>query len=205
LIPSAALATLADDVLEGALGNGKLSVTVLAITAIGLAGLGYYLLKGVIAHVVVARREGAETPRLSHVATRLPYVPMILTDLVLAIGVGVGIELLIVPGVLFGAYFGLAPIVAEVEHRGTIDSLRRSHALVKGHVVIVATIMFLTLGGVALLSLPLKELAALLFPGGAGDLLEEGTGLLAAGILVKPIGAVASVELTLDLIAARRE
>jgi hypothetical protein len=201
LIPAAALGTLADGLLEKAFGDGDLAVTILAVSGIGVASLGYYLLKGVLAHVVVSRHRGDEPLGLAEVAPRLPYVPMILTDLILAIGVGVGTELLIVPGLLFGAYFGLAPVVAELEKRDTFGSLKRSRELVSGNFWAVATIMSVTLVGVALLSLPLKELAAVIFPGGKSDPLEEGMGLLFAGILIKPIGAVASIELTLDLIA----
>ena len=204
LIPAAALAALADNLLETAFGNGDLADALLAVSGIGVASLGYYLLKGVLAHIVVSRRRGDAPRGLAEVAPHLPYVPMILTDLILAVGVGVGTELLIVPGVLFGAYFGLAPIVAEIEKRGTFSSLGRSRELVSGHFLTVATIMFVTLAGVYLLSLPLKELAAVALPGEKGDPLEEGMGLLLAGILIKPIGAVASIELTLDLIRASK-
>jgi hypothetical protein len=203
LVPAAVLGALADHLLEKTFGNGDVAVTIVAVSGIGVASLGYYLLKGVLAHIVVSRRRGEPPRGLAHVAPRLPYVAMVLTDLILAVGVGVGTELLIVPGVLFGAYFGLAPIVAEIEKRGTLGSLRRSRELVTGNFWPVASIMFVTLVSVYLLSLPLKEVAAVIFPGNKGDLFEEGMGLLFAGILVKPIGAVASIELTLDLIRER--
>lgn len=204
LVPTAVLATLADKVLEGAVGNGSVAFSILAVAAVAIAGLGYYFLKGVLAHIVVSHREGEAAPGLARLALRLPYATMIACDLILSAGVAIGIELLVVPGLLFGTYFGLAPIVVEVERRGPIDALRRSRELVRGNFWIVASVLFLTLAGVALLSLPLKLAAGAIFPGGAGDPFEEGLGLLLAGILVKPIGAVTSVELTLDLIARRR-
>lgn len=200
LIPTAVLATLADQVLEGALGNGHIAFTILAVAAVAIAGLGYYFLKGVLAHLVVSRRKGEAPSGLVELAPGLPYATMIACDLMLSGGVAIGIELLIVPGLLFGTYFGLAPVVVEVERRGPVDAMRRSRELVRGNFWIVALVLFMTLAGVALLSLPLELAAGAIFPGGAGDPLEEGIGLLAAGILVKPIGAVTSIELTLDLI-----
>ena len=202
LVPTTALGAGADALLEDAVGRGDIATSVLALTAVGVAALGYYFLKGVLTHLVLSRREGRGRPGFRALARSLPYGTMIATDLMLALVVGVGVELLIVPGVILGTWFGLAPIVVEVEHRGPIDSLRRSRELVRGRFWEVAAILFLTLAGVALLSLPLKELAAVALPGDAGDPLEEGLGLLLAGILVKPLGAVTTVELTLDLIEA---
>lgn len=204
LVPTAALAALADQVLEGAVGNGNVAISILAVAAVAIAGLGYYFLKGVLAHIVVSRREGEAPPGLASIAPRLPYATMIACDLMLSAGFAIGIELLVVPGLLFGTYYGLAPVVVEVERRGPIASMRRSRELVRGNFWAVAAILAFTLGAVALLSLPLKALAAAIFPGGYGDPFEEGLGLLLAGILVKPIGAVASIELTLDLIAAKK-
>jgi hypothetical protein len=203
LVPTAALAALADQVLEGYVGNGHIAFTILAVAAVAIAGLGYYFLKGVLAHIVVSHREGEAPPGLAAIAPRLPYATMIACDLMLSAGFAIGIELFIIPGLLFGTYYGLAPIVVEVERRGPIDSMRRSRDLVRGNFWAVAAILAFTLGAVAVLSLPLKALAGVIFPGGSGDPFEEGLGLLLAGILVKPIGAVASIELTLDLIAAR--
>lgn len=198
------MATIADRVLEGAIGNGNVAFSILAVAAVAIAGLGYYFLKGVLAHIVVSHRAGEAAPGLMAIAPRLPYATMIACDLMLSAGFAIGIELLVIPGLLFGTYYGLAPIVVEVERRGPIDSMRRSRELVRGNFWAVAAILLVTLGAVALLSLPLKALAAAIFPGGSGDPFEEGLGLLLAGILVKPIGAVASIELTLDLIAAKK-
>ena len=204
LVPTTAFGTGADALLEIAVGKGKIAAGALALAAVLVAALGYYFLKGVLTHLVLSRRRGGERHGLARLARTLPYGPMIATDLVLAFGVGVGLELLVVPGVLFGTYFGLAPMIVEIERRGALDAMGRSRELVRGHFWLVAAILFLTLAGVALISVPLKVAAAALLPGDAGDPLQEALGLLAAGILVKPLGAVTSVELTLDLIAGER-
>jgi hypothetical protein len=203
LVPAAVLAALADTLLERAVGKGNIGTGILALAAIGLASLGYYFLKGVLAHLVVNRREGRRPPGLAEVAPTLPYGAMIVVDLSLAVTVGVGLELLIVPGVLIGTYFGLAPILVEVEQRGVRGAFRRSRDLVRGSFLLVFLVLFMTLVGTELLSLPLKALGGAIFPGGAGDPFEEGLGLLLAGIIVKPIGAITTIELTLDLIAEK--
>jgi hypothetical protein len=203
LVPTAVLGTLGDRLLERFVGHGGVAFAILAIAAIAIAGFGYYFLKGVLAHIVVAHRQGERAPGLAQMAPGLPYASMLACDVLLTLGVAIGMVLLVVPGLLFGTYFGLAPVLVEVERRGPIKALRRSLELVRGNFWIVASVLFMTLAGVALLSLPLKLAAGAIFPGGAGDPLEEGVGLLLAGILVKPIGAVTTVELTLDLIAGR--
>ena len=202
LVPTTLLGELTDNSIEIVAGHTQIAAVVLALATILVSALGYYFLKGVLTHLVLSRRSGSDPPGLVALARTLPYAPMIATDLMLAFGVGVGLELLIVPGVIFGTRYGLAPILVEVEDLGAFGAMRRSRELVRGHFWIVATILFVTLGGVALLSLPLKALAAVVLPGGADDPLEEALGLLLAGILVKPIGAVTSVELTLDLMKA---
>jgi hypothetical protein len=202
-VPTAVLAAGADQLLENAVGKGDVAGAVLALTAVALAALGYYFLKGVLAHLVVNRREGRRPPGIVELAPKLPYLTMIVVDLSLAAAVGVGLELLVVPGLLIGTYFGLAPILVEIEQRGIREAFRRSYDLVRGHFWMVFLVIFLTLAGVTLLSLPLKALGGAIFPGGAGDPFEEGLGLLLAGIIVKPIGAITTIELTLDLISAK--
>jgi hypothetical protein len=203
LVPTAVLAAGADQLLESAVGKGSIATAILALAAIALASLGYYFLKGVLAHLVVNRREGQRPPGIVELAPKLPYLTMIVVDLSLAAAVGVGMELLVVPGLLVGTYFGLAPILVEVEQHGACDAFRRSYSLVLGHFWMVFVVLFVTLAGVTLLSLPLKALGGAIFPGGAGDPFEEGLGLLLAGIIVKPVGAITTIELTLDLIAEK--
>ncbi|MDX6617190.1 MAG: hypothetical protein QOD60_2281 [Solirubrobacterales bacterium] len=201
LVPAAVLAAGADQLLEHAVGKGSIGTGILALAAIALASLGYYFLKGVLAHLVVDHREGRHPPGIAEVAATLPYGAMIVVDLSLAAAVGVGLELLILPGVLVGTYFGLAPILVEVEELGVRDAFRRSRDLVRGSFLLVFLVLFVTLVGTELLSLPLKALGGAIFPGGAGDPFEEGLGLLLAGIIVKPVGAITTIELTLDLAA----
>ena len=155
-----------------------------------------------IAQIVVSHRDGAARPGLIAIARSVPYATLIAVDLILALGIGVGLELLIVPGIVFGTWYALAPIVVETEDRGVLESLRRSRELVRGEFWVVLIILFSTLGLVAALHWPLEALVGTL-AAALSEEAQEGIGYLLAAILVKPIGAVITVELTLDL-AGRR-
>jgi hypothetical protein len=203
LVPTAVLAAAADALLEHAVGHGDVAVGILALAAVGVSALGYYFLKGVLAHLVMRERDGRRPPRLLRLVPQLPYLTMAAVDISLSFLVAGGLVLLIVPGLILGTWFALAPILVEVEGAGYRDSFRRSRQLVRGSFWLVFGVVGLTLVGVDLLSMPLKALGAWIFPGGAGDPFEEGFGLLLAGIIVKPIGAITTIELTLDLIAAK--
>jgi hypothetical protein len=116
--------------------------------------------------------------------------------------VTIGLDLLIVPGVVFGTWFALAPIVVETEHVGVRAAFRRSRELVHGNFWEVLTVLFLTLALVAALHWPLEEIVGGL-AGGLSEEVSTGIAYLLAGILVKPVGAVITIELTLELAAAR--
>jgi hypothetical protein len=188
---------LADDELDSGLAIGFL-----AATAVAVSGLGYFFLKGVITQIVVAHRHDRDRPSLAEIARSLPYATLIVVDLVLATGVTIGLDLLIVPGVVFGTWFALAPIVVETEHVGVRAAFRRSRELVHGNFWEVLTVLFLTLALVAALHWPLEEIVGGL-AGGLSEEVSTGIAYLLAGILVKPVGAVITIELTLELAAAR--
>ncbi len=200
LVPTAVLAAYADLLLEHAIGNGSVALGILAVAAVGVSALGYYFLKGVLAHLVMRDRDGRRPPQLLGLLPHLPYLTMAAVDISLALLIGVGLLLLVVPAFIFGTWFALAPILVEVEDRGYLSSFRRSRELVRGNFWLVLAVMGATLLGVDLLSIPFKYLGAAIFPGEAGDPFEEGLGLLLAGIIVKPVGAITTIELTLDLI-----
>ena len=203
LVPTAALEGIIVAALDGQLGSDVLPLALLAAAAVAASGLGYFLLKGVIAQIVVAERTGSPRPSIAAIARSLPVLTLLAVDVILTLGITVGLELLILPGVVFGTWFALAPIVVETEHRGVIDSLRRSGDLVKGRFWSVFLLLFTTLALVGALHWPLDSLVEEVFAG-LSEALQEGIGYLLAGVLIKPVGAVITVELTLEL-AARHE
>ena len=109
-----------------------------------IAMLGDVFYAGVVAGAVTAMRHG-EDHSLAHIVRNMPYWRLLAADLVLAVLVGVGLVLLILPGlVLLGRLALVAPVI-EVERRGVKAALRRSWRLVKGNalrvLVLVAPIL----------------------------------------------------------------
>lgn len=63
--------------------------------------------------------------------TRL--LPMLIAAIVFYIGLVVGLALLAVPGIIFGAVYGLAPTLTVIERRGPFASFSRSADLTRGN------------------------------------------------------------------------
>jgi hypothetical protein len=105
--------------------------------------------------------------------------------LLLAVGAAVGFLLLVLPGLVFLAWFAIAPALIEIEHRGIADAFRRSVTLVRGRfsqvLLLVASVVVITEGAAqALLQLLhgfVPELAAEIAVGGV---LESVQGLVVA-------------------------
>lgn len=111
--------------------------TLLGALAIGAAAaashaFGEAFYEGVTASEVVEWRTGQPTPRLGVLVRSVPYLPLIAVNIVLALGTGLGIALLLVPGVVFGTYTAIAPALVKIEHLGVRGSIRRSVELVRG-------------------------------------------------------------------------
>jgi hypothetical protein len=108
-----------------------------------------------------------------------------------------GLVLLFVPGVVFYVWFALAGVVVKIEHRGVVDSLRRSRELVRGSFWRVAAVV-----------IPAELLSSAVVDGGqglghhlaegfAGEWLGATLGLL----LATPLYAVAVVVVAFQLFA----
>jgi hypothetical protein len=111
--------------------------TLLGALAIGAAAgashaFGEAFYEGVTAAEVVEWRTGQPTPRLSALVSSIPFLTLIAVNIVLAAGTGLGIALLLVPGVIFGTYTAIAPALVKIEHVGVRGSIRRSAKLVRG-------------------------------------------------------------------------
>lgn len=104
----------------------------------------------------------------------LPRVwPVLITGLALTLGGGLGLVLLIIPGVFLLTRWSVAPVAAVLEQRGAASALGRSFSLVRG-------LFWHTLG-----TYVLGLLAAIVFSlvlGSAGSLLAAVTGPAASAI-----------------------
>jgi hypothetical protein len=195
LVPAAVvqglLASAAEDV------ESPVAAAALGAVAVGAGLLGYFVLSGVIAQIVLARRRAAGRARFLNIARSLPYAALLVVDLTIAAVTAIGLELLIVPGVVFATWFALAPALIETRHLRPAAALRRSRALVRGRFsqvlgLVTATLVVASTLGIAFAFLVRSLLAA-------PDAADLAIASLAASLVVKPITAVVTVELAIEL------
>lgn len=75
--------------------------------------------------------------RFSEVLRKLPWIPLLVADVIVVVGVSVGLALLIVPGLVFYGLFGLVGPVMVQEHRGVRDALGRTFRISRTAVVAI--------------------------------------------------------------------
>lgn len=194
-----ALVDRANDIhAEGAsevfdLGTLALIAAVLAQAATTLLGEVFYA-----GAVGLTMREGEDSPppSLRYVVRRLSYGRLIAVDILLSIGVAVGLVLLVVPGIVFFGWFALAGPIVELEERGVRAAFARSRQLVRGSLWTVLVVLIpITLASEALAA-GLLELPHLFIH---DPLLRDWAGESLSNILLSPFYAVAAVLMTLDL------
>ena len=167
----------------------------LAIVQIVVPLIGTVFYAGAVSSRIV-RERGGEQHGLRELARQLPYGRLIAADLLLVLLTGIGLALLIVPGVIILARYALVAPVIEVEGITVRAAFARSRELVRGHFWIVAGLVWpITLLGAALESLGEELSFDLLGEGFFGDWLTSVLGEL----LTAPIWAVIVVVLYLEL------
>jgi hypothetical protein len=161
-----------------------------------LAAFGDVFFSGFVAAAVLART-GHVRHSLKEMLLRLPYVRLILADLLITIGTSVGLVLLVVPGVVFFVWSSLTAPVIKIEDRKVFAAVRRSRRLVRGS---FWTVLIL-LGGLYLASNTLTSMAQDFAASVIGHrFLSHWVAAEALGVIVEPVVAVATVVVTLELI-----
>jgi hypothetical protein len=206
LVPTAIVVllpqSLVDGLLDGLNVEGIRSARDVAILAavpltVGVNLLGQAVYAGLAAAAVVEWRAGRPLPRIGTLARSLPLGRLILLDLVLSVGAAIGFVLLVIPGLVFLAYFSISPPLVKFEHLTTRDSLRRSAELVRGSfwrvLLIVVGITVLTEIVVSVISAPFHGVELVT----AVDLATQG--------LLEPIEGLAIVLVAFRLLDMRGE
>ena len=134
-VPLAVLETLAE---RGAhafdeMDSGPFGLAVLAITLTGASAsvFGVTFFAGALDSVVGARRYGHEDVPIRRVLTSLPYGRLIAANLVVALVVGLGLILFVVPGVVAMTLLGIVGPLVNIERLSVREALRRSVRLVR--------------------------------------------------------------------------
>jgi Uncharacterised protein family (UPF0259) len=206
LIAAAVLVLLPQSLADGFLDHLELEgvhsardVAILAAApltvVVNLFGQAFYA--GLTAAAVIEWRAHRPLPNMRALLRSVPLGRLVLLDLVLTLGTAIGLLLVVIPGLLWLAYFSLAPAMVKFEHRDVWSSLRRSRELVRGNfwrvlVIVVGTIV-LTETLVAATSAPFH---------GAGLITLVNLG---ADGLLQPIEGLVIVVVALELMELRGE
>jgi hypothetical protein len=196
LAPAAVLQALLERE-AASLSDRPVLLVVLTVEAVAAGALGYFFLSGVVAQIATARRRGGDAPGLREVARTLPWRNLLVVDLIVSAGTAIGLQILVVPGLVFATWFGLAAVLVETRHLGPRAALERSRRIVRGHFWLVFTVLAATLALVPGLAYPLEALVAAILPWASQ--VEWAIAALLAGVIVKPFSAVVTVELAIEL------
>jgi hypothetical protein len=198
LLPQA----LADGFLDHLEVEGVHSVRDVAILAavpltvvVNLAGQAFYA--GLTAAAVIEWREHRPLLNLRALLRTVPIGRLILLDLVLTLGSAIGFLLLVIPGLVWLAYFSLAPAIVKFEHRDVWGSMRRSRELVRGN---FWRVMWMVVGTIAVTELAVGAVSAPFH----SDALVAFIDLVADGLL-QPIEGLVIVVVALQLLELRGE
>jgi hypothetical protein len=111
------------------------ALAVVGALAAGLVGVLLSLLGAVvytaIVSVLVLNRHKLHDHRLTEALRGLPYGRLVVADLLYTLLVGLGMLLLIVPGLVFMTRYALIAPVIEIEELGIRNAMRRSRELVR--------------------------------------------------------------------------
>ena len=160
---------------------------VVAANVLSLAAT--FLVQGALVKAVEDLRDGradlgiAET--FGHAGAQL--VPLAAAGLLAAIGIFIGLLLLIVPGLVLWTWWLVVPAVIVLEHRPVLESFRRSRELVRGTAWPVFGVVVLTV----LILIALGLVIAILLAPVDSDLWRGFLGQAVADSLAAPFVAVA--------------
>jgi hypothetical protein len=162
---------------------------------VNLFGQAFYA--GLAAAAVIEWRAHRPLPGIVALLRSVPLGRLVLLDIVLTLGTAFGLVLLVIPGLIFMAYFSISPALVKFEHQGVWGSMRRSRELVRGNfwrvmATVVGTIVFTEIA-VALISAPFHGLPIVTVV----DLAADG--------LLQPIEGLVIVVVALALLELRGE
>jgi hypothetical protein len=181
---------------------GELAALFAAVVLqVASATVGEVFYAGVAMAAVTESMEGRPRASIGRVIRTLPYARLIAVDVLFALGLAVGLALLVLPGLIFFARYILGAPLVEIERRGVTDSFRRSRELSRGR----ALSLLLLLGGLWLLT---DGLTSALQDGGlwalGESLLSDWIIAIVVGVVVTPLWAVAACVVAWQLVQPER-
>jgi hypothetical protein len=198
LLPQAIVDSLLDHFnVEGIHSARDVAVVVAAPLTIIVNLFGQAFYAGLAAAAVIEWRANRPLPGIAALLRSVPLRRLVLLDIVLTVGTALGLVLLVIPGLIFMAFFSISPALVKFEHQSVWGSMRRSRELVRGNfwrvmATVVGTILATEIA-VSLISTPFHGLAIVTFV----DLAADG--------LLQPIEGLVIVVVALTLLKLRGE
>jgi len=196
-------ASLLEKEARRALGQGFGSLPAHAqlatLLSIAVGTAGYWFFAGLISRTVPAWRAG-QRPSAADLLRGTPYVRLIVLDAIVASTTSVGFAIALVPGLYFVVRWAVAPQVLELRHSSVADALRTSFRLTRTNTALVGALLLSVFGleeGVdALIEIAGRAVTGAHF---LGVPIESVVSLFLAAMVVKPLGALATISLALRL------
>ena len=158
--------------------------------------LTHHLLSGVLEEFEGAEREGHDRPTVGELLTKLPWVRLVVADVVIAIVVITGLVLFVVPGLIVASMLSLVMPLLNIERQSVWATFRRSAHLTRPFLLKVS---FIWISAQALVSAGTEALDHLIHLLGHTFVLDV-TGHLFPEMLLLPLGALPAVIMTYQLL-----
>lgn len=202
LLPAAFLVYLPVAILSAAAYADDASPLLLLLGGI-VAAIGSFWLQGVVVGAVddIQDLRRDETVGSLFAKVRPILGRLILAGILAGLGIGLGLLLLIVPGLVLLTWWSLIIPVLVLERVGVRECFGRSRALVRGNGWRVFAVVVLLGLAQAILSGILRSL----FSGLAGSFAGDAIGDLVANTLLGPVSALAVAVVYFELVRRRPE
>ncbi|HLN16195.1 MAG TPA: hypothetical protein VK277_05505 [Acidimicrobiales bacterium] len=106
-------------------------LTVVTVVVIGVTAFGEAFYAGLVDRLVGVTERGHEVTSVGHVLRTLPYLRLILADLLLTAAVAVASLFVVLPGLVLFTLFGLVGPLINLEDHGVMSAFVRSVSLVR--------------------------------------------------------------------------
>jgi hypothetical protein len=195
LVPAAFILFLPIAVLSGAIESGGDASGIGVFLAIALGIVGTFWFQGVVVEAVRDIRDGRRDVSLGGLfrAAAPAIGQLIIVGVLAGVGIGIGLVLLIVPGLILLTIWAVVVPVVVIERPGVGASFGRSRDLVRGNGWPVFGVLFV----IFLLQAVLGGILGALF--GNDTFLGSFLGTIIGQSLVAPFGAVAASVLYFEL------
>jgi hypothetical protein len=169
----------------------------IALLVIVYAALSHHFLAGLLERVVASERHGHPPPTLSEVIHDLPWMRLVIADLLLTGVLAITLVPLVIPGLVAMTWFAVVLPIVNLERNPVLPSFARSYHLVRGHswrvFAVVITVFLIPDGIIGFITGLVHELT--------DHPVLNAVAHAVPAIILMPIAALPIVVLAFDLVA----